>query len=91
MLGSMRPCLYGRLASSFSSQRGRQWAGKRAHPNTHHHRLPDAVAIRPGLPYPAFQVRLGAGALYWYTDAAGASSLPEEVRVRAQQKQGGKL
>lgn len=36
------------------------------------------VAIRSGLPYPAFQVR--PQSLWWYTDAAGASLLSEEIK-----------
>lgn len=49
------------------------------------------VAIRLGLPYPAFQVAPVDGDLYWYTDAAGAALLPEEGEVRAQQEPAGKL
>ena len=49
------------------------------------------VSICPGLPYPAFQVAPVDGDLYWYTDAAGAALLPEEVKGRAQQEPAGKL
>ncbi len=37
------------------------------------------VGVREGLPYPAFQVRPTSGGLWYYTDAAGASMLGEEV------------
>lgn len=61
----------------------------RRHPSTY--ARTGTVSIRPGLPYPAFQVAPAAGALYWYTDVTGAALLPEEVKGRAQQEPGGKL
>ena len=39
------------------------------------------VSVRDDLPYPAFQVRPGTGMLWYYTDAAGASLLPETLKT----------
>jgi len=39
------------------------------------------VSVRDDLPYPAFQVRPATGRLWYYTDAAGASLLPEMLRT----------
>lgn len=39
------------------------------------------VSVRNDLPYPAFQVRPATERLWYYTDAAGASLLPEIVKM----------
>ena len=39
------------------------------------------VSVRDDLPYPAFQVRPATGKLWYYTDAAGASLLPETLKT----------
>lgn len=39
------------------------------------------VSVRDDLPYPAFQVRPATGRLWYYTDAAGVSLLPESLKT----------